>query len=283
MWFVSASAAELPLERLSTGHLVVEVELADGHPRRFLLDTGAGVVTLSPPLAEALGIPADSGRSVEAETANGSVTVRVVPLDGVAIGGVDLTGVRAAVLDLGPIVAGLEPEAGAEFAAIDGVLGRGFFERADVRLDLAAERVGLWDPGAAPQLAAQCVPFHLRHGIVEVKGRVGGVKTRTLLDLGANGGIASSELAAWGRDTGSAASAMGAEGQSVTLRVVQFDEVALGEVALGPLELNVCPPGESGVACPDGKRAILGVDAVEGRSLTLSYARRELCVGPAPA
>lgn len=276
-WSVFAAASAVPLERLSTGHLVVDVEVA-GHSRRFLLDTGASVVTLSPALAAAVGIPPEAGRHARAHTSNGATPVRVVSLAGVSIAGVDLTDAWGAVLDLGPLLGAVDPTLREEFAQVEGVLGRDFLLRADVTLDFDAAELQVSGPGEAGVAAATCVPFQFRAGLITARSRIGGRSARALIDLGANGGLVSARLAAGGTATDGAGVAIGAEGRSVEIREVWFTDVALGGVPLGPLALNVCAEGVSGPACLRGRRAVLGVDALGERTVTLSYARRALCL-----
>jgi clan AA aspartic protease (TIGR02281 family) len=281
----SAAPVDLPLDRLSTGHLVVPVQIA-GKPHRFLLDTGAGAITISPACAEEMGIASDSGTRVAAKTANGTMDLRLVKLGAMEVAGIDLTGVRAVVLDLAPVIAPLatlkEPEASVvreEFSHIDGVLGRDFFTRADVRLDLSAGHVEVWPPGEAPTDGEAKVPITLHAGIVEARGRVGGTPVRAIVDLGANGGSASRSLRDEGQPTNHRGSAWGAEGEPVIVEEYRFPAVSLGAAKLGALDLQVCPEGSGGVACPVGRSVLVGFDALAGRTIVVSYARHALWIG----
>lgn len=52
----------VPLERMTTSHLVVMVRINHSNPMRFVLDTGAGVNVVFPTLIEQLGLtPTDTG------------------------------------------------------------------------------------------------------------------------------------------------------------------------------------------------------------------------------
>ncbi len=66
-------------------------------PVRFLVDTGATMVSLPQRDAERLGIDYRSGRRGTSNTANGTATVYLVRVDTVRIGGIELHGVDTLV------------------------------------------------------------------------------------------------------------------------------------------------------------------------------------------
>lgn len=69
-------------------------------PVKFLVDTGATWVAMDPAHAERLGIDYRSiGKVSSANTASGLVRVYEVVLDRVRVGGIELRGVKAAVID----------------------------------------------------------------------------------------------------------------------------------------------------------------------------------------
>lgn len=79
------------------GHFVVEARV-DGKTVRFLLDTGASDVILSPADAERLGMDLSRLRfDIPYQSANGRVMAAAVTLSEVAIGPIVLANVRAAV------------------------------------------------------------------------------------------------------------------------------------------------------------------------------------------
>lgn len=79
------------------GHFRVEA-LVDGTPVRFLVDTGASGIVLSPADARRLGFDPDSlGFTGFAETANGTVRTAPVRLGSVAIGPIRVTDLPASV------------------------------------------------------------------------------------------------------------------------------------------------------------------------------------------
>jgi len=82
------------------GHFFAD-GMVNGGPIRFLLDTGATMVTLPASEAQRLGIDYRKGERGRIKTAAGEVTVYRVRLDTVRLGSIVLSGVEAGVLEQG--------------------------------------------------------------------------------------------------------------------------------------------------------------------------------------
>ncbi len=82
----------------ANGHFMTEGQV-NGARMRFLVDTGATLVTLPATEAQRLGINYKRGEQATSMTANGRVLVYKVRLDSVAIGAMTLTSVDAIVHD----------------------------------------------------------------------------------------------------------------------------------------------------------------------------------------
>ena len=82
----------------ASGHFVAEGRVNGSHVR-FLVDTGATLVTLSAAEAKRLGIDFKSGQPAVSQTANGRVLVYRVRLDSVTLGPMTLLAVDAVVHD----------------------------------------------------------------------------------------------------------------------------------------------------------------------------------------
>jgi aspartyl protease family protein len=82
----------------ASGHFVAEGRVNGAHVR-FLVDTGATLVTLSAAEAKRLGIDFKSGQPAVSQTANGRVLVYRVRLDSVTLGPMTLLAVDAVVHD----------------------------------------------------------------------------------------------------------------------------------------------------------------------------------------
>jgi aspartyl protease family protein len=93
----SASPAAKSLPRASDG-LFYATALVNGQPVRFLVDTGASVVTLTAEDARKLDILPDSKATGRADTANGRAVFGWTRIDTVEVAGQRIEDVRAAVL-----------------------------------------------------------------------------------------------------------------------------------------------------------------------------------------
>jgi len=81
-----------------TGHFSADGKV-NGHPIRFMVDTGATVTALPAADARRLGIDVGKGQPVVLRTANGTARARLVKLDVVSVGGVTLHNVEAVVME----------------------------------------------------------------------------------------------------------------------------------------------------------------------------------------
>lgn len=93
-----SSRASVTLSADARGHFITE-GMVNGAPVRFVLDTGATLVSLSQTEAQRLGIDASRGERVNLGTANGSVSARKLTLQSVRIGGISVSNVDAVVVD----------------------------------------------------------------------------------------------------------------------------------------------------------------------------------------
>ena len=103
----------------SRGHFITEGAV-NGVGMRFLVDTGATVVTLPAAEARRLGIDYRAGRRGMVQTANGVAPTYGISLDTVKVGGIELTAVDALVIEQG-----LETP----------LLGMSFLNRVEMRRD----------------------------------------------------------------------------------------------------------------------------------------------------
>ena len=71
--------------------------MVNGVPVRFVVDTGATLISLPQSDADRLGIDYRAGRRASSRTANGVVPVYLVTLDSVKVGGIELHNVDALV------------------------------------------------------------------------------------------------------------------------------------------------------------------------------------------
>lgn len=91
---VEGGEREVVLERNRFGHYVASGAV-NGHPVRFFLDTGATHVTVPAHIASDIGL--EPGPAVQAQTANGRVTVYATRLDRVRLGHIVIGNVPASI------------------------------------------------------------------------------------------------------------------------------------------------------------------------------------------
>lgn len=79
------------------GHYWLQAEL-NGHPARFLVDTGATLTAVSPETAAAAGLePREAGIPVRVQTANGAVAAEMTTIDELRFGNVAARGLDAVI------------------------------------------------------------------------------------------------------------------------------------------------------------------------------------------
>jgi clan AA aspartic protease (TIGR02281 family) len=126
-----ADPEEIPLQSLN-GVWLADVTLNGSRRARFLVDTGASYCTISPALAEELGMAISSSAPlVKVTTANGVVEGRLASLQSIQVGTMEAANVTTAVQPLD--------------VPFDGVLGNTFLGRYAATLD-AQRRVLVLKP-----------------------------------------------------------------------------------------------------------------------------------------
>lgn len=111
---------EIPLD--ATGTIRADVRVG-GQPIELIVDTGASLTVIPTALAQRLGLWRDDLPKVRVQTASGTLEAATVTLPTIAIGGIVIDHVEAAVLDLPGSLAG------------KGLLGLSALRRLDMRLD----------------------------------------------------------------------------------------------------------------------------------------------------
>ena len=95
--------AETRLRRAADGHYWLRAEI-NGHPARFLVDTGATLTAISDDTAAAAGLrPREAGVPVRLQTANGAVAAELTTIEELRFGNVVARGLDAVIAPgLGP-------------------------------------------------------------------------------------------------------------------------------------------------------------------------------------
>ncbi|MFC1568004.1 TIGR02281 family clan AA aspartic protease [Pseudomonadota bacterium] len=100
---ISRAASEQPLEisytPSGTGSMIVHGKV-NGVPIRFVVDTGASLVSIPSSIAERAGVSTSDSRHVKLNTANGVTSAPLVKLDQVIADNIAIEGVMAVIQDL---------------------------------------------------------------------------------------------------------------------------------------------------------------------------------------
>ena len=91
------SGSRIVLPAGSGGHYA-GLGAINGHPMRFVVDTGATTVAMGADVAAQLGLDPKDGKAVGAMTANGAVAARQITLTSVRVGDVTVYNVEAMVV-----------------------------------------------------------------------------------------------------------------------------------------------------------------------------------------
>ena len=186
---VCAVASELPISRGERGHPLVEVALNGQGPFTMILDTAAGLTTVTTGVKDELGLIL-LGRSPQPmQLASGAEPIDLYTLGFVTLGGRPAPAPITVVLD--------EPLRHVKPAR--GILGMNVLSNFSVDIDQPNKRLSLSESGTPPPAGFDwhAVPIDRRYDdfiIVDVD--IGGVAAKAVMDTGANGSVINDKLAA---------------------------------------------------------------------------------------
>ena len=123
----------LPLTQSGRGTVFVPV-VANGHPLRFVLDTGATITAVTPATAELLGLHGEGNLLV-----NGTIPAQLTRIAALSVGTFQHANLRAAIVDL--------PEERRIDEHFDGVLGLDVLTQYDVAVDIPRKRLVFYAAG----------------------------------------------------------------------------------------------------------------------------------------
>ncbi|WEK58434.1 MAG: aspartyl protease family protein [Candidatus Brevundimonas phytovorans] len=251
----------------------VRVRIA-GREVTALIDSGAQYSVIDRALVEALGLTTFFDMPMVAYGVGGQPQVgRGVTLD-LGMGALTLAGLRAAILDLGPIA----DEAGLGAPL---VLGQDLLGQAVLDLDLKRRRARLVDPAAyVVSPALRPVPVKRSGTALTAEVTVEGAVMRAVIDTGFSALIALSQGAAEtaGLLDGRAETA----GSSIVLggvaraRVIEAKTVTFGD----DLWRGVATPVFASSPLPNYPDALLGIEAFVDREVALDLGQGRLHLSP---
>jgi hypothetical protein len=268
--------ARLPVD-IASHHVFVAVEL-DGHPLRFILDTG-GVNLVTTEAAARLGLCSE-GELEGRGPGERSVTVGFTRVERLAIGGQVV--LERQLLRVLPMP-GFDEVEGVPF---DGVLGVELFRRLVVRIDYAGAALELIDPAVfeAPT-EAHSLPLTFFGHFPGVDGDLDGAKGQFWLDTGNRGGlfVAGPFARAHGlaaRHPASGVMTIGwGVGGGVEGRLARGGRLALGTIAIDGPVLRLPSEGGGVMAMPDVAGNV-GGEILSRFDVTFDYGRQRVLLVP---
>ena len=256
--------ADLPVA-LADGFVEVPA-LVNGQSARFLLDTGAGDMLVTPEAAKRLALEPDPARATRLLGTGGEGRAPNVWLDGVRLGDAALGWRSVPVTPLpSPLTA-------------DGLLGAPLLATYDLDLNLVAAEVGLFQVGDCPADASLLpLPFTAVPLAPAVPGSrvpaipvvVNGVRLTALLDTGARatsltpGAAERVGARVLNQDAGTT---RGIDGEVMRFRLAMVSTLAVGWDTQRNMQVTVAPLDI------EGAEMLLGMDWLRQRRVWVSYA-----------
>jgi len=169
-----SSLFALPTTRDHVGRVVVAATVNGKGPFRFIVDTGATNSTITPDLAQVLGLKPTEVRTILVNGITGTAQVSAVRLDRLQTGDLIVDGLVVPVV--GSTV----------MAGADGILGAGGLTEKSLSVDFQRNRVRI-SGGVEAAMHGQAFRIHatrLPHGLMILAMRVGRVRAYAVIDTG---------------------------------------------------------------------------------------------------
>jgi hypothetical protein len=244
----------VPLQLAESGHGTIFVPVAvNGHPLRFVFDTGATISAVTPSTARALELVPDGTTLI-----NGTIAAQLATLKTLSLGTLRHDRVRIAIVDL--------PEERRIDEHFDGVLGLDILSQHDVAVDLPQHRFVFYAPNQLAHGDAVDgmirIPFTKGHyGLIELSvsfDERGAIPA--FLDLGAQRTITNAVTANWIEGGGPLDPVRLSRG--LTVGDVRWDQFSVVVEDLQIFEYWIRS---------DELAVILGADLFRDRALVLAY------------
>jgi predicted aspartyl protease len=218
-------AAPTRLDRI--GRIVAPVTLNGRGPFRFIVDTGANRSVVTTQVANALGLEASLDRSVTLRGVTGAIIVPTVAIDHFQTGDLVQSSLQLPVLDT-------------VMGGADGILGMEGFEDKRITVDFVRDRIEITRSfrQRAPR-GYVTLQARLRFGrLMVVDAKVGGVRTKAIVDTGAErtlGNMALREALVRRRNAGFAKAT-----QVIGLNLIEADAHAIRtpRISMGEAEIS---------------------------------------------
>lgn len=263
-----ADKVTLPFQ-FTNGYIYIPVKI-DGHPLRFLLDTG-GPNVLSVRAAQALGI-VGKGSIAGAGLGSGHVTQSYTKVKSLTLD--DKVTLRDQTFAIMPM------------HDADGAIGSGLLYGFVVRIDYAAHELTLVRPGAFKAASAGMpLPLQVRHEKPFVQASIGGVPGWFLIDTGTNNLVMLNtpfarkhDLYARFHAASPSSDGHGYNGQ-VVARMAHNQKFEMGPFH-GQLPEFSLSTATTGVAATEDMAGIIGSQFLKHLTMTIDYANSTLYLEP---
>jgi hypothetical protein len=170
-----------PTLRDRIGRIWAPVLINGRGPFRLVLDTGASHSAIIPSVAAHLGIPAE-GKTVKLLGVTGSAIVPTIAVDRLEVGDLLITGAML------PVVADV-------FGGAEGVLGSAGLKDKRIFIDFKRDRIEIaHSKRERPGAGYSVVPIKLERQLLTTVVRIGTVKTKAIIDTGAQQTIGNNAL-----------------------------------------------------------------------------------------
>jgi predicted aspartyl protease len=275
----SVQASDIPLKLTNRGFPIVSIAINGAGPYPMVLDTAAGITTISTPVKDELGLMNVGRMPQPVQLAGGAQAVDLYTMGYVTLGGRVAPAPITILLDA-PLKYVREAR---------GILGMNVLSRFSLEIDQPGKRLVLHPPGAMPTSGSDwsMLPTAKRwdHFLI-VDASVGGVAVKALIDTGANQTILNGKL----RD------ALGlAEGQQgVTTGKLALTDATTLKTQVGPIVLDRTRWASLEIQAGDlplfkalglfeAPAMILGNDALKQVRLFIDYAGDKIYLTQPPA
>lgn len=274
-----ARAADLPLEVTERGFPLVKVAINGQGPFTMVLDTAAGLTTVTTPLKDELGLLMVGRMPQPLQLAGGAETVDIYTLGFVTLAGEPAPAPITVILDA--------PHKYVRQAR--GILGMNVLSRFAIEIDQPGRRMIVHETGALPAAghAWSVVKTDKRADyFLIVDAEIAGVKAKALIDTGANQTILNPQLAeALGIVEGAPGVTPGKLAlTSGTSLKADIDNLEIGESRWDALTIQAADlPLFGALGLDEGPAFVLGNDALKQVRLFIDYAGGQVYLTPPPS
>lgn len=263
---------------IANHHVFVDVEL-DGHPLRFILDTG-GVNLVTSEAAARLGLRSEGALEGRGPGEN-AVAVGFTRVARLVIAGV--VALERQLLR----VLSMPDFDEVEGAQCDGILGVELLKRLVVRIDYAGSALELTDPAIfEPPAYAPTLPLTFFGHFPGVNGDLDGAKGQFWLDTGNRGGLFVASPFAQANELSERYATSGAMtigwgvGGGVEGRLARGGRLMLGSITINGPVLRLSSGSSGGVMAMRDVAGIVGGEILSRFDVTFDYARQRVLLVP---